>query len=407
MTNDDLKRFYDVNGQPNRNKDFVRYEANGAIISKHEANQNDELVNYQTLIKHAGGAGADINYREAWVSGSEVHQYDVMYVDINLDRCFYMATSDIASSTTAPNVDTQHWIPFLSVKLPRQLSTMPEASSVFDEEIVQFVGTTDASYTNGYFYKCGHSSYYIVVGSDESTYYCKTMPTLGGDPVQLYTDDECTVEATGKTVKHITTGDYIATEDEVDEVECEITEAYHYGWSQVNAQPEGLTNPMTAANDLIIGGTNGAATRLAKGTANQVLGMNSDGTAIGWQNPSGGTTLYRHSMTMTFSSSAISTSLSPGIVFELICSRETKFNTFAEYVTYVKANGPLRVIATGYVTASSKGSLCQSMRILTSAGYDTKVEFYIGKVDSTLTADNVYADHTTDTFNLTDTVTPV
>ena len=360
MTNDDLKRFYDVNGQPDRNKDFVRYEANGAIISKHEANQNDELVNYQTLIKHAGGAGADINYRGAWTSGSEIHQYDVMYVDINLDRCFYMATSDIASSTTAPNEDTQHWIPFLTVKLPRQLSVIPEASAAFDEEIVQFVGTTDSNYTNGYFYKCGHSSYYVVAGSDESTYYCKTMPTLGGSSVQLYTDDECTVEATGKTVKQTADGYYIATTNEED-VECEITEAYHYGWSQVDVQP-------------------------------------SSGS---------GSTLYRHSMTMTFSSSAISTSLAPGIVFELICSRESKFNSFAEYVTYVKANGPLRIPTTGYVKADNKGSLCQSMRILTSSGYETKVEFYIGKFDTILSADNVYADHTTDTFNLTDTVTPV
>ena len=42
-----------------------------------------------------------------------------------------------------------------------------------------------------------------------------------------------------------------------------------------------MTNPMTAANDLIIGGTSGAATRLAKGSNGQILGINSSGN-IAW-----------------------------------------------------------------------------------------------------------------------------
>lgn len=40
-----------------------------------------------------------------------------------------------------------------------------------------------------------------------------------------------------------------------------------------------LTNPMTTAADMIVGGASGAPSRLAKGTANQVLGMNSGATA--------------------------------------------------------------------------------------------------------------------------------
>lgn len=39
------------------------------------------------------------------------------------------------------------------------------------------------------------------------------------------------------------------------------------------------SNPMTAAADLIVGGASGIPARLAKGTANQVLGMNSGATA--------------------------------------------------------------------------------------------------------------------------------
>ena len=42
-----------------------------------------------------------------------------------------------------------------------------------------------------------------------------------------------------------------------------------------------MTNPMTAANDLIVGGTSGAATRLGKGSNGQFLGINASGN-IAW-----------------------------------------------------------------------------------------------------------------------------
>lgn len=47
-------------------------------------------------------------------------------------------------------------------------------------------------------------------------------------------------------------------------------------------------SPMTAAGDIIYGGTGGTGTRLAKGTAGQVLTMNSGATAPEWAAPSGG-----------------------------------------------------------------------------------------------------------------------
>ena len=50
----------------------------------------------------------------------------------------------------------------------------------------------------------------------------------------------------------------------------------------------GLTNPMTAAGDVIYGGVDGAPTRLAKGTAGQVLTMNSGATAPEWASASAG-----------------------------------------------------------------------------------------------------------------------
>ena len=45
---------------------------------------------------------------------------------------------------------------------------------------------------------------------------------------------------------------------------------------------EGMANPMTTAGDMVYGGVDGAATRLAKGTAGQVLTMNSGATAPEW-----------------------------------------------------------------------------------------------------------------------------
>ena len=55
MTNDDLKRFYNVNDKPEQNKDFVRYGSNGEIISEHDATKDEEVVNYRTLMQHASG----------------------------------------------------------------------------------------------------------------------------------------------------------------------------------------------------------------------------------------------------------------------------------------------------------------------------------------------------------------
>lgn len=59
-----------------------------------------------------------------------------------------------------------------------------------------------------------------------------------------------------------------------------------------------MANPMTAQGDLVIGGTNGAPTRLQKGTAGQVLTADGSGGAS-WQTPQtpqGGTQLYLHSV---------------------------------------------------------------------------------------------------------------
>lgn len=49
-----------------------------------------------------------------------------------------------------------------------------------------------------------------------------------------------------------------------------------------------VTNPMTAQGDLIVGGTGGIPSRLAKGTIGQVLVTNSTNTGVEWGTPGGG-----------------------------------------------------------------------------------------------------------------------
>lgn len=56
----------------------------------------------------------------------------------------------------------------------------------------------------------------------------------------------------------------------------ESEDAYILDWSHFVIAPEtGMTNPMTAAGDLIVGGSAGAPTRLAAGSNGQVLGISS------------------------------------------------------------------------------------------------------------------------------------
>lgn len=49
-----------------------------------------------------------------------------------------------------------------------------------------------------------------------------------------------------------------------------------------------MDNPMTTQGDIIYGGASGAETRLAKGTADQVLSMNAGATAPEWADASAG-----------------------------------------------------------------------------------------------------------------------
>ena len=56
--------------------------------------------------------------------------------------------------TTKINNGSDIDVPAVAGKMAVQVSTLPTAASTNEGEIYQFIGTTDANYTNGYFYKC-------------------------------------------------------------------------------------------------------------------------------------------------------------------------------------------------------------------------------------------------------------
>jgi len=57
------------------------------------------------------------------------------------------------------------------------------------------------------------------------------------------------------------------------------------------AASTGFTNPMTTEGDLIVGGSGGSATRLGAGTAGQILTSQGSGSPLEWTTPSGGSIL--------------------------------------------------------------------------------------------------------------------
>lgn len=76
--------------------------------------------------------------------------------------------------------------------------------------------------------------------------------------------------------------------ENIDKIEEKLNEVV----DAVNESGSGMENPMTTAGDLIVGGSSGTPSRLGKGTAGQVLAMNSEGTAPEWSN--GATKFYHH-----------------------------------------------------------------------------------------------------------------
>ena len=79
-------------------------------------------------------------------------------------------------------------------------------------------------------------------------------------------------------------------------------------WDTGAAWRQVTLNPMTFAGDLIVGGSSGAPTRLALGTANQILGVNSGATAHEYKSLTAGAGISVTSSTGTITLTATATS---------------------------------------------------------------------------------------------------
>lgn len=122
-----------------------------------------------------------------------------------------------------------------------QLATMPTASAIYEDMIVQYIGATDSTYTNGYFYQCQESSgtYSWVAknvqagGGGGSTLLSQTLtagstsvtftgiPTSGNNIINFYTSTGINYTAINTATAGQVTLTYESQSSDV-VVQCEI-----------------------------------------------------------------------------------------------------------------------------------------------------------------------------------------
>lgn len=105
----------------------------------------------ETEISTSGGGGAD-NVVEGYRNSTD----GLFYEEDTYTTAITGAENTVYIDL--PNDKTYRWNGTTFVRLddvePIQYSTMPTASAEYYGKIVQYIGTTTAQYTQGYFYKC-------------------------------------------------------------------------------------------------------------------------------------------------------------------------------------------------------------------------------------------------------------
>ena len=103
------------------------------------------------------------------------------------------------------------------------------------------------------------------------TTYSSLSPSQGGTDLSLVTTGEkYSWNSKQDALPSVTNDRYLHTNASTGALE----------WASISS---GMTNPMTSQGDLIYGGSSGTPTALAKGTAGQLLAMNSGATAPEWK----------------------------------------------------------------------------------------------------------------------------
>lgn len=134
----------------------------------------------------------------------------------------------------------------------------------------------------------------------------------------------------------------------------------------------GMSNPMTTQGDIIVGGASGTPSRLAKGTAGQVLAMNSDATGLEWTNAGGGGGSFIFHTDIVLKSLTIYDDGMPGNWTFIVCGY--KNNVAGIYVAqgyYITYTNVAFVIITAIPSQSDFVSITQN------ALFDTETQSFV------------------------------
>lgn len=119
-----------------------------------------------------------------------------------------------------------------------QVSVMPEPSVALDGKVVQYIGETDANYTQGYFYICERSSAACYKYEDAYFFYVKKPVQIGSVLMVNKTGAETPAESLDDLISY---GEAAGVEDILVEEVTENTISFNAGGSQLtlNAYSEG------------------------------------------------------------------------------------------------------------------------------------------------------------------------
>lgn len=176
------------------------------------------------------------------------HGYRLVYTTMGGTHTFAKTNQDGSISTKAINaLDT--WTTTENINA-LQLKTMPTASSSNVGQIAQYTGTTDANYTNGYFYKCIGSS----TGEKQisSTFEPFLMASVNSQTfLQNFSDIDTYVfeyEADEGEWYYKTDDEYYTTSNlgitaygaiqDGTKLTVVVSEVLTYSWQNINTQPE-------------------------------------------------------------------------------------------------------------------------------------------------------------------------
>lgn len=180
---------------------------------------------------------------------------------------------------------------YVDTNTTQQMTTMPTADSTNEGKIYQYTGATDANYTNGYFYKCVSDG-----ASTPTYSWEPVSVQQGGSSSQVTTMPTADSTNVGQIVQYTGTTDSTYTNGYFYECEAQGTDPETYAWEAISVQAGGgggltnlsdvdngglqqttctVNNPSLRANSVALGyqtSTNGYAS-LAEGYQTKTLGQ--------------------------------------------------------------------------------------------------------------------------------------